>query len=234
MSKKKEFLEKGVTKLAFSFDELDPIRKLHFNILDENLPPEIDIGIKSHEDYSEEFHDVRMRWYFAKSPDALNIFRNVLDGCELALSRDIIGSNKITMRVVQANIIETIGSYPTGRWHSDFFHEHLKRNESGTMLTPLFPFQTYFGGLETTSAHRDDYDNYDKLASIHKYKEGEAILFDGTSTIHRTQSYKAYPGDKRILVCWQFGCTRKDMHSILNKIGENNGDPMFLNEHAPV
>lgn len=231
MSKKQEFINTGVTKLSFSFESLDPIRQLYFDIMNDNLEPPIDIGIKSHEDYSEEFKNVRMRWYYAKSREALNIFRNVLDGCELALSRDIIGLSRETMRVVQANIIETVGSYPTGRWHSDFFHESLGANESGTLLTPLFPFQPYFGGLETTSAHRDEYNQYDELMTVHKYKEGQGILFDGTSTIHRTQSYNAYPGDKRILVCWQFGCTRDEMQPVLTRIGENNGDPMFFYEH---
>lgn len=231
MSKKSEFLTKGVTKLAFSFDALEPIRALYLDILSDSLESSVDIGIKAHEDYSEEFNSVSMRWYFAKSPEALKIFRDVLDGCELVLSRDIIGNDRGTMRVVQANIIETIGSYPTGRWHSDFYHEGLVGNESGTLLTPLFPFQPYFGGLETTSAHRDDYNNYDELSAVHKYKEGEAILFDGTETIHRTQSYKAHQNDKRILVCWQFGCTRDELQPILTKIGENNGDPMFFHEH---
>lgn len=231
MSKKEEFLNSGVTKLAFSFDALDPIRQLYYDILDNNLHPSVDIGIKAHEDYSDEFKSVSMRWYFAKSPEAIKIFRDVLDGCELALSRDIIGKSRNTMRVVQANIIETIVSYPTGRWHSDFHQTKLGTNESGTLLTPPFPFQPYFGGLETTSANRDEYDAYDELATVHKYQEGQGILFDGTSTIHRTQSYKAYPGDKRILVCWQFGCTRDELQPVLTEVGENNGDPMFFHEH---
>lgn len=232
MSKQEEFLNSGITKLAFSFDALEPIRQLYFDIMTDGLDPSVDIGIKSHEDYSAEFKDVNMKWYYAKSPAALNIFRNVLDGCELALSRDIIGSDKNTMRVVQANIIETVGSYPTGRWHSDFHHPKLATNESGTLLTPLFPFQPYFGGLETTSAHRDEYDAYDELATIHQYKEGQGILFDGTSTIHRTQSYKAFSGDKRILVCWQFGCTREELQTVLSEVGANNGDPMFFHAHG--
>ncbi|WP_313687758.1 hypothetical protein [Pantoea sp.] len=231
MSKKQEFLNAGVTKISFSFDALEPIRQLYYNIMNDSLDPFVDIGIKAHEDYSDEFKNVSMRWYFAKSPAALGIFRTVLDGCELALSRDIIGNNRHTMRVVQANIIETIGSYPVGRWHSDFYHENLGNNESGTLLTPLFPFQTYFGGLETTAAHRDECDLYDELTTVHKYQEGQAILFDGTSTIHRTQSYNAYPGDKRILVCWQFGCTREELQPVLSTIGKNNGDPMFFHEH---
>ncbi len=234
MSKKKDFQDKGITKLVFSYDALEPLRQLYINIHNDQLPADIEIGVKAHEDYSNEFNHVSMRWYFAKSPKSLKIFRDVLDGCELALSRDIIGNDRNNMRVVQANIIETIGSYPTCRWHSDFYDEELGFNESATMLTPLFPFKSYFGGLETTSVLRGGSLDYDDYATVHKYREGEAILFDGTATIHRTQSYKGEKNDKRILVCWQFGSAREEMRPILSRIGERNGDPMFFHGHETL
>lgn len=64
-----------------------------------------------------------------------------------------------------------------------------------------------------------------------KYREGEAILFDGSATIHRTQSYNADKEDKRILVYWQFGTTREEMQTVLSRIGKRNGDPMFFHAH---
>lgn len=63
MSKKSEFLTNGVTKLAFSFDALEPIRKLYLDIMRDSLEAKVDIGIKAHEDYSEEFNSVSMRWF---------------------------------------------------------------------------------------------------------------------------------------------------------------------------
>lgn len=232
MSKKSEFRESPVTKLRFSYDALAPIRELYHDFLSERLPDDVDIGIKAHEDYSEEFKDVKMRWYFAKSQRAIDIFREVLDGCELHLVRSIVGDDLSKMRVVQANIIEIVGSYPEGRWHSDFTDEKLQLNQSATLLTPLLDFKSHFGGLETTSVLRGESLDYDENATVHKYEAGEAILFDGTGTIHRTQSYKAAPDDKRVLVCWQFGEIDEDMEPVFSRIGEKNGDPMFMHAHA--
>ncbi|MGW4847116.1 hypothetical protein [Nocardia brasiliensis] len=234
MSKKAEFLNNRITKLQFSYDALRPIIELYESILSDTLPEGVDIGIKAHEDYSEEFAGVQMRWYFAKSPEALEIFRRVLDGCELAMSRDIVGTSRNRMRVLQANIIEITGSYPVGRWHSDFTDERLTLNESGTLLTPLLPFELHFGGLETTTVLRGESLDYDEHATVHKYREGEAILFDGTATIHRTESYQAQPYEKRVLVCWQFGDTRRDLRPVLKRVGARNGDPMFMHAHAAI
>jgi hypothetical protein len=232
MSKKHQFQTERVTKLKFSYDALEPIRELYFNFLNDALPEDIDIGIKAHEDYSDEFKDVKMRWYFAKSDKAINIFREVMDQCELQIVRNIVGSDTKKMRVLQANIIEIIGGYPTGRWHSDFTDAELGLNQSATVLTPLLGFKSHFGGLETTSVLRNESLDYDENRIVHKYSEGEAILFDGTGTIHRTQSYKAAPDEKRVLVCWQLGEIDENMVPVFARIGEKNGDPMFTHEHA--
>ena len=231
MSKQKEFVAGGLTKVAFSIDALQPLRELYQDIQSDKLMEGIDIGIKAHDDYGDKnFDGVSMRWYFAKSQKAINLFREVLDGCELAVVRDLVGDDRKKMRVVQGNIIEIIGSYPEGRWHSDMADSELSLNQSATLLTPLYPFEAHFGGLETTAASRESMD-YDKNALVHQYRDGEAILFDGTGTIHRTQSYKAKPTEKRLLVSWQLADARKLMRPILQRIGEKNGDPMFFSSH---
>ncbi|MGA9912804.1 hypothetical protein [Paraburkholderia sp.] len=231
MSKRKEFQARRLTKLAFSFDALEPIRQLYHSLHADQLSEEIKIGIKAHEDYGDEFANIKMRWYFANSPEALQIFRDVLDGCELAVSRDVVGSSRNRMRVIQANIVEISGSYPEGRWHSDFADPRLGMNESATLLTPLLPFESHFGGLETTSVIRGESLDYDDHATVHRYREGEAILFDGTGTIHRTQSYQAAEHERRVLVCWQFGDVRSDLIPVFRRIGKKNGDPMFMHGH---
>ncbi|PWK45909.1 hypothetical protein [Pseudomonas sp. OV226] len=232
MSKKAQFLSERVTKLKFSYEALEPIRALYKDFLNDCLPDDIDIGIKAHEDYSKEFEGVSMRWYFAKSERAIALFREVLDGCELHVVRNIVGDKAEKMRVLQANIIEITGSYPTGRWHSDFTDEGLKLNQSATVLTPLLDFKPHFGGLETTAVLRGESLDFDERSTVHTYSEGEAILFDGTGTIHRTQSYKASSEDRRVLVCWQLGEIDETMIPVFERIGEKNGDPMFMHEHS--
>jgi hypothetical protein len=96
------------------------------------------------------------------------------------------------------------------------------------------PFKPHFGGLETTTVLRNEAADYDDFSTVHKYKEGEAILFDGTGTIHRTQSYQAEPNEKRVLVCWQFGDVRQEMKPVFRRIGERNGDPMFMHAHSEL
>ncbi|MCF5471081.1 hypothetical protein [Pseudomonas syringae] len=231
MSKKRQFLEERVTKLKFSYEALDPIKTLYHDFLNGSLPGELAIGVKAHEDYSDEFKDVSMRWYFAKSELSMQIFRDVLDSCELQVVRGIVGQGFDKMRVLQANIIEIRGGYPTGRWHSDFTDEDLLLNQSATLLTPLLDFKSHFGGLETTAVLRGESVDYEERAIVHKYSEGEAILFDGTGTIHRTQSYKADPAEKRVLVCWQLGEVDDTMVPVFERIGEKNGDPMFMHAH---
>lgn len=231
MYKKTQFLTRRVTKLKFSYEALEPIRSLYKNFLNGCLPDGIDIGINTHEDYSDEFKGVNMRWYFAKTEKAIALFREVLDGCELHVVRNIVGSKPEKMRVLQANIIEITGSYPTGRWHSDFTDEELKLNQSATLLTPLLDFMPHFGGLETSAVLRGESLDFDEHSTIHKYSEGEAILLDGTGTIHRTQSYRASSEEKRVLVCWQLGEIDDAMKPVFKRIGEKNGDPMFMHEH---
>lgn len=231
MYKKTQFLTRRVTKLKFSYEALEPIRSLYKNSLNGCLPDGIDIGIKTHEDYSDEFKGVNMRWYFAKTEKAIALFREVLDGCKLHVVRNIVGSKPEKMRVLQANIIEITGSYPTGRWHSDFTDEELKLNQSATLLTPLLDFMPHFGGLETSAVLRGESLDFDEHSTIHKYSEGEAILLDGTGTIHRTQSYRASSEEKRVLVCWQLGEIDDAMKPVFKRIGERNGDPMFMHEH---
>jgi hypothetical protein len=172
-----------------------------------------------------------MRWFFANSESAIKIFRDVLDGCSLRSAREIFGSSYASTTVVQANLIEVRGSYPLGTWHSDFTDEALKSGESATLLTPLFTLKPHLGGLEITHAQREDLD-YDNRAEVYQYKDGEAILFDGSAMIHRTQSYSAALEDRRVLISWQLADTRSELRPILARIGIRNGDPMFFSDHV--
>jgi hypothetical protein len=161
----------------------------------------------------------------------MRIFRNVFDGCSLRQIREIFGTKRDLVRVVQANIIEIRGGYPTGRWHSDFTDVGLGVGESGTLLTPLFTFKAHFGGLETTGAKRGVSDDYDGQSEVYRYRDGEAVLFDGSAMIHRTQSYTAAEDERRILVSWQLADTRPALIPVLRRIGKRNGDPMFFSSH---
>ncbi|EGR1420086.1 hypothetical protein ACPF4D_000261 [Vibrio cholerae] len=230
MNKKNEFMANGIVKIKFSNDALSPLRQLYYNLRETNFEPGEDIGIKLHDDSVKSKSEIKMRWFFAKSESAIKLFRDVLDGCELSLCRSLTNVKHKNMRVVQANIIEVRGSYPIGRWHSDMVDENLKKNQSITMLTPLFTLEDHIGGLETTSTPRDALD-YDKNAVVHKYHDGEAIAFDGTAMIHRTAQYDASEDDIRLLVCWQLANAEDEMHDTLFRIGKSNGDPMFLGEH---
>ncbi|ASA57620.1 hypothetical protein [Vibrio gazogenes] len=230
LNKPAEFQTNGITKLKFSNDCLSPLRSLYYNLRENGFEPNDDIGIKLHDDSVTGHQKVQMRWFFAKSNESIKLFRDVLDGCELSLIRELTGVKKEKMRVVQANIIETRGSYPEGRWHSDMVDEELRENQSITVLTPLFTLEDHIGGLDTSNIHRDELD-YDKDMEQHNYEDGEAIAFDGTAKIHRTSSYTASDDDIRLLVCWQLADCSKEMKQPLRRVGKRNGDPMFLHKH---
>jgi hypothetical protein len=194
------------------------------------LEPEVEIGTKLHVE-EPGFETVSMRWFFANSEKAMHIFRDVLDGCSLRQTREIFGTCPDLVRVVQANIIEIRGRYPVGRWHSDFTDKQLGAGECATLLTPLFSFKPHFGGLETTRAKRGVSDDYDGQSEVYRYRDGEAVLFDGSAMIHRTQSYEAEESERRVLVSWQLADTRPALLPILSSVGKRNGDPMFFSTH---
>ncbi|GGB76763.1 hypothetical protein [Shewanella inventionis] len=230
INKKIEFKTKGITKISFSNEALSPCRQIYYNLRNSNFEPTDDIGIKHHDDSVKSDNEIKMRWFFAKSEAAIKLFRDVLDGCELSLSRSLTDVPYENMRVVQANIIEVRGSYPVGRWHSDMVDEKLSKNQSITLLTPLFTLENHIGGLETTSTPRNMF-NYEENSIRHKYKDGEAIAFDGTATVHRTEKYEASDGDIRLLMCWQLADSSEEMIESLYRIGTRNGDPMFVGKH---
>jgi hypothetical protein len=230
MKEKHEFLTCQVSTISFDVNALCPLKKLYEDIHANTLERGVKIGRKEHEHYSG-LEGVKMRWYFAKSVKAIAIFRAVVDGCELRRAREIVGSCAGFMRVVQASLIETVGSYPLGRWHSDFTDRDLGLNQTATMLTPLFTFQRNFGGLEVTAVKRGMPLDLDEYSHVYRYHDGEAILFDGTGMIHRTQSYHATGTARRVLVCWQLADTCRRLRPALRRIGRQNGDPMFCVPH---
>jgi len=99
------------------------------------------------------------------------------------------------------------------------------------MLTPLFTFQPSFGGLEVTAAKRGMQLDFDEYSHVYRYRDGEAVLFDGSVMIHRTQRYRAKTTATRVLVCWQFADTCRLLRPALRRIGKRNGDPMFFFPH---
>ena len=228
--KKQEFLDCQVTTIRFDAGVLDPLRKLYRDVHAGTLEDGVRMGRKSHEDYNG-FEGVSMRWHYANSAKAIGIFRDVVDNSDLRQVREIVGDKPHRMRVVQASIIETVGSYPVGRWHSDFTDEDLGDDQSATMLTPLFTFQRNFGGLELTAVKRDMPLDFDDFSHVYRYRDGEAVLFDGSGMVHRTQSYRASAKARRILVCWQLADTCRRLQPALRRIGDRNGDPMFLFPH---
>jgi len=228
--KKREFVDCRVTVIPFAASALLPLRKLYAEIAGNALDAGVQIGRKSHEQYAG-FEDVRMRWHFANSARAIGIFRAVVDGCDLRRAREIVGHRPDFMRIVQASFVEIVGSYPPGRWHSDFTDEGLGADESATMLTPLFTFQRNFGGLEVTAVERGMPLDFDDYAHVYRYHDGEAVLFDGSAMIHRTQSYRAKAAARRVLVCWQLADTSRRLRPVLKRIGDRNGDPMFFFPH---
>lgn len=230
INKKEEFFTNKYTLVNFSNDALSPIREIYYNLRERAYQPTDDLGIKLHENENGEFNGTRMLWAFAKSNEAITFFRKVLDGCELAIVRDLVGNNRDNMRVIQANIIEIKGSYPVGKWHSDLTDVDLGPNQCATLLTPLFTLADHIGGLEITLSSRESL-LYDNLSSVYKYKDGQAILFDGSSMIHRTQSYQAGSDEVRVIISWQLAYVDDKMAKVLNRIGRKNGDPMFLDAH---
>jgi hypothetical protein len=230
MKKKQEFLDCQVTTIPFAAEALHPLRKLYGDIYAKTLESGVRMGRKSHEDYSG-LEGVTMRWHFASSAKAISIFRAVVDGCNLKQAREIVGRKPNLVRIVQASIIETVGSYPLGRWHSDFTDKELGADQSATMLTPLFPFQRNFGGLELTAVKRGMPLDFDEFSHVYRYRDGEAVLFDGSEMIHRTKSYRAKATARRVLVCWQFADTSRRLRPALRRIGNRNGDPMFFFPH---
>ena len=230
MNKKEEWKKNQLTTVSFSPKALLPLKQLYYQIYTDSLDNSVCIGLKLHDD-NPDFGEVKMRWFFASSRKAMQIFRDVLDSCNLVKVRDILGTSRNRVRVVQANIIEITGSYPLGRWHSDFTDEEMRTNECATLLTPLFPFQRCFGGLETSDARRECPNDYDSLSQVYRYRTGEAVLFDGSGKLHRTQKYKAHKDAKRVLVSWQLADTRLEMRALLRRIAKRNGDPMFFFPH---
>lgn len=230
MREKLEFLTCQVTTISFPVKALRPLKKLYEDIRAGTVGRGVKMGRKEHEDYRG-FEGVKMRWYFANSTKAIAIFRAVVDGSDLGRARKIVGSRADLVRVVQASFIEIVGSYPLGRWHSDFTDSDLGLNQSATMLTPLFTFQRNFGGLEVTAVQRGMALDFDEYSHVYRYRDGEAVLFDGSGMIHRTQSYRAKATALRVLVCWQFADTRRRLRPALRRIGQRNGDPMFCLPH---
>lgn len=230
MNERLEFLTCQVTTISFDVNALRPLKKLYKDIHANALARGVKVGRKEHADYSGR-EGVKMRWYFANSAKAIGIFRAVVDGCELRRAREIVGSRADFVRVVQASLIETVGSYPPGHWHSDFTDRDLGLNQTATMLTPLFTFQRNFGGLEVTAIKRGMPLDLDEYSHVYQYQDGEAVLFDGTGMIHRTQSYQATATARRVLVCWQFADTCRLLRPALRRIGRRNRDPMFCLPH---
>lgn len=230
MKEKQAFLDCQITTISFSVRALLPLRQLYRDIYANVLENGVRMGRKAHEDDTG-VEGVKMRWYFANSPKAIGIFRAVVDGCDLRRAREIVGDRPERMRVVQASIIETLGSYPLGPWHTDFTDKELGVNQCATMLTPLFPFQRHVGGLEVTAVKRGMPLSLEDYSHVYKYRDGEAVLFDGAGMIHRTQSYRAKTVARRVLVCWQLAETSHRLRPVLKRIGSRNGDPMFLFPH---
>jgi hypothetical protein len=231
MTREQQFRTQNMTTLKFSARALDPLRRLYEELSSETGCPSVDMGLKLHE-VGPGFKRVQMRWYFAKSRSAIALFRRVFDSCNLVVARSIVGTRKDRVRVVQANLIEIKGGYPKGPWHSDFVDKALCPGDSATILTPLYRLQANLGGLETTSVKRDSESlDYDGHADVYKYREGEAVVFDALAMVHRTQSYRARPSARRVLVSWQIADTRRHMPDVLRRIGRRNGDPMFLFPH---
>lgn len=230
MKRKQEFLDCQITTIPFALNALHPLRRLYRDIYANTLQSGVQIGRKSHEDYAGS-QGVNMHWHYANSANAIRLFRAVVDGCNLKMARTIVGNSPHQMRIVQASIIETVGSYPLGRWHSDFTDDELGFDQSATMLTPLFPFQRNFGGLVLTAVQRGMPLDLDEYSQVYRYRDGEAVLFDGSGMIHRTQSYHAKATARRILICWQFADASKRLRPALSRIGRRNGDPMFLFPH---
>src|SRR5262249_22389078 len=230
LKRRKEFLDCQITTIPFATNALRPLRKLYGDIYAKSLENGVRMGRKSHEAYSG-FEGVRMHWHFANSPKAIQIFRAIVDGSNLRLAREIVGTHRVRLWIVQASIIETVGSYPIGRWHSDFTDDELGVNQTATMLTPLFTFQHNFGGLEVTAVKRGMPLDFDEYSHVYRYHDGEAVIFDGSGMIHRTQSYRANATARRVLVCWQFADTSSRLRPVLKRIGNRNGDPMFLFPH---
>jgi hypothetical protein len=231
MQEKLDFQSCQLTALTFDVRALRPLKTLYEQVCASTLPRGVTIGRKDHEEYSG-FERVSMSWYYANSPRAIAIFRAVIDGCELKRAREIVGSRPDFMRVVQASFIVTVGSYPRGRWHVDFTEQDLGTNQSATMLTPLFTFQRNFGGLEVSAVKRGMSLDVEEYSQVYRYRDGEAILFDASGMIHRTESYRAGATARRVLVCWQFADTSRRLRPALRRIGRRNGDPMFCSPHS--
>jgi hypothetical protein len=229
-TKKREFLDCQVTTIPFAVAALRPLKKLYEDTSANTLETDVRMGRKSHEDY-DGFAGAQMRWHFANSAKAIDIFRAVVDGSNLKHAREIVGSRPNLVRIVQASIIEIMGSYPPGVWHSDFTDNELGAGESATMLTPLVTFQRNFGGLEVTAVKRGMPLDFDDYSHVYRYRDGEAVLFDGATMIHRTQSYHAKATARRLLVCWQFANTYRRLRPAFKRIGDRNGDPMFFFPH---
>lgn len=231
MQKKREFKQNNITTLRFSAAALDPLRALYEDLIDPLRTPAVEMGLKLHES-GPRFKGVRMCWYFANSREAITLFRKVFDSCRIGRSRRYVGSGDSTVRVVQANLIEIRGGYPVGTWHSDFMDRGLPAGNSATILTPLYPLKRGVGGLEITAVRREsDCVDYDAHASVYRYKEGEAVVFDAFAKIHRTQSYTAPDSVRRVLVSWQIADVTRAQVPVLKRIGKRNGDPMFLFPH---
>jgi hypothetical protein len=234
MTLKQEFREHQVTTIRFAVSALDELRNLYRQIGENALPRSVRIGRKDHQDRDVYggFGAVKMRWYSANSVAAMRIFRRVLDGSCLAKVRDIVGERRDRVRVVQAHIIEIEGSYPPSPWHSDFTDKELGLHRSATVLAPLFTFQRNFGGLEMSVVERGMPLDFDRFAHVYRYRDGEAVLFDGVGMVHRTQSYRAKANARRVLACWQLADTSRALRPALLRIGKRNGDRMFFLPHV--
>jgi len=233
MAKKLEFREHQATTLRFAVSALDALKTLYRQIHEHRLPRGVRIGRKDHQDRDVYggFSGVKMRWYSANSRAAMRIFRSVLDGSGLAQARDIVGDRRGRVRVVQAHIIEIEGSYPVGPWHADFTDPELGLSQSATMLTPLLTVQPNFGGIEMSVVTREMTLDFDRFAHVYRYREGEAVLFDGAGMVHRTQGYRAKATARRVLACWQLADTSRVHRRALRRIGKRNGDRMFFHPH---
>lgn len=224
------FEQAEMCTIRFDIAALRPLQKLYWQIYAGMLAPEVEMGLKLHEEAAC-FADTKMRWFFANSERAMAIFRDALDGSELRACRQLFGRRFDLNRVVQGNLIETRGGYPRGTWHSDFTDDEIRAGTCITVLTPLFPFQPHFGGLEVTSAKRGISTEYDAQATVYRYQSGEAVVFDGATMIHRTQQYHAGADERRLVVSWQLADTSRKLRPMLSRIATRNGDPMFYSPH---
>ncbi len=182
MTNAEQLEEHLFTELKFRPRHLSPLRRLYRQMCRGLLGSEFAFR------ESPGLH-ANMKWHYASNARTLQAFQHCLAMSHLRESLSIIQGNS---ELLAACFVVVKGETPLTDFHVDYGQSEIPAGATGTMLTPLLPFDERFGHLDCREGALD---------FEYRYQMGDAIPFDGKFE-HRSQVSGTGGAATRILVSW--------------------------------